>query len=211
MTESSLIRVLVVEDHLVARRGIMTIVNTEPDMTVVAEAVDGRHAVEQHRMYRPDVTLMDLRLIGPMDGVAAITTIRSESPTARIIALTTYNGDGDIRRALDAGVQGYLTKNVLEDELLGAIRAVHAGRRCVSSVAAVRLAECLPGNQLSERECEVLTLAARGFSNKRIGESLHIAETTVKSHVKSILEKLGADDRTQAVAEALRRGLIRSD
>lgn len=202
------IRVLIVEDHLVARLGISTVVSTEPDMVVVAEATNGEQAVELHHRHKPDITLMDIRLSGALDGVGASRAILAERPTARIIALTTYAGDGDIRRALEAGVRGYLTKEALKDELLTAIRAVHAGRRYLASPVAVQLAEHMSDDALTTREQDVLTMVARGFSNKRVADALDISEHTVKAHLKNILGKLHADDRTQAATEALRRGLI---
>jgi two-component system NarL family response regulator len=204
---SDKIRILVAEDHLVARVGVSTIVNMQPDMTVVAEASNGQQAVELFRMHRPDVTLLDLRMPG-MGGVEAATAIRAEFPAARMIALTTYGGDEDIRRALAAGVLAYLTKDVLHDELLKAIRAVHEGQAYLPAAVAAALAAQLPRPDLSAREVQVLELIVRGLANKQIAYTLNIAEHTVKNHVKNILSKLGAQDRTQAATAAIQRGII---
>jgi two-component system NarL family response regulator len=201
------IRILVAEDHLVARVGVSTIVNMQPDMTVVAEASNGQQAVELFRKHRPDVTLLDLRMPG-MGGVEAATAIRAEFPSARMIALTTYGGDEDIRRALSAGVLAYLTKDVLHDELLKAIRAVYEGRTYLPAAVAAALAAQLPRPDLSAREVQVLELIVRGLANKQIAYTLNIAEHTVKNHVKNILSKLGAQDRTQAATAAIQRGII---
>lgn len=205
MTEK--IRILVAEDHLVARVGVTTIVNMQPGMTVVAEAANGQQAVEMYRAHKPDVALLDLRM-PVMGGVAAAQAIRAEFPGARMIALTTYGGDEDIRRALAAGVQAYLTKDVLHDELLKAIHAVHAGQTYLPSAVAAALAAQLPRPDLSAREVQVLELIVRGLANKQIAYSLSIAEHTVKNHVKNILSKLGVQDRTQAATAAIQRGII---
>ncbi|MGA2721962.1 MAG: response regulator transcription factor [Bryobacteraceae bacterium] len=204
---SDKIRILVAEDHLVARVGVSTIVNMQPDMTVVAEASNGQQAVELFRKHRPDVTLLDLRMPG-MGGVEAATAIRAEFPAARMIALTTYGGDEDIRRALAAGVLAYLTKDVLHDELLKAIRAVNEGLTYLPAGVAAALAAQLPRPDLSAREVQVLELIVRGLANKQIAYTLNIAEHTVKNHVKNILSKLGAQDRTQAATAAIQRGII---
>jgi len=204
---SDKIRILVAEDHLVARVGVTTIVNMQPDMTVVAEASNGQQAVELYRKHLPDVTLLDLRM-PVMTGVQAATAIRAEYPHARMIALTTYGGDEDIRRALAAGVQAYLTKDVLHDELLKAIRAVHAGQTYLPAAVAAALAAQMPRPDLSAREVQVLELIVRGLANKQIAYSLSIAEHTVKNHVKNILSKLGVQDRTQAATAAIQRGII---
>jgi two-component system NarL family response regulator len=204
---SERIRILVAEDHLVARVGVSTIVNMQPDMTVVAEASNGQQAVELFRKHRPDVTLLDLRM-PVMGGVEAAKAIRAEFPNARIVALTTYGGDEDIRRALAAGVLAYLTKDVLHDELLKAIRAVHEGQTYLPAAVAAALAAQLPRPDLSAREIQVLELIVRGLANKQIAYTLNIAEHTVKNHVKSILSKLGAQDRTQAATAAIQRGII---
>jgi DNA-binding NarL/FixJ family response regulator len=201
------IRILVAEDHLVARVGVTTIVNMQPDMTVVAEAANGQQAVEMYRQHQPDVALLDLRMPG-MGGVEAATAIRAEFPNARMIALTTYGGDEDIRRALNAGVQAYLTKDVLHDELLKAIRAVHAGQSYLPAAVAAALAAQMPRPDLSAREVQVLELIVRGLANKQIAYSLNIAEHTVKNHVKNILSKLAVQDRTQAATAAIQRGII---
>jgi two-component system NarL family response regulator len=201
------IRILVAEDHLVARVGVSTIVNMQPDMTVVAEASNGHQAVELFRKHRPDVTLLDMRMPG-MGGVEAATAIRAEFPNARMIALTTYGGDEDIRRALAAGVLAYLTKDVLHDELLKAIRAVNEGHTYLPAAVAASLAAQLPRPDLSAREVQVLGLIVQGLPNKQIAYTLNIAEHTVKNHVKNILSKLGVQDRTQAATAAIQRGII---
>ncbi len=201
------IRILVAEDHLVARVGVTTIVNMQDDMTVVAEAANGQQAVEMFRVHMPDVTLLDLRMPG-MGGVEAAIVIRSEFPGAKMIALTTYGGDEDIRRALAAGVQAYLTKDVLHDELLKAIRAVNGGQTYLPAAVAASLAAQLPRPDLSAREVQVLALIVRGLANKQIAFTLGIAEHTVKNHVKNILSKLGVQDRTQAATAAIQRGII---
>jgi two-component system NarL family response regulator len=204
---SEKIRILVAEDHLVARVGVSTIVNMQPDMTVVAEASNGQQAVELFRKHRPDVTLLDMRMPG-MGGVEAAIAIRAEFPAARMIALTTYGGDEDIRRALAAGVLAYLTKDVLHDELLKAIRAVNEGHTYLPAAVAAALAAQLPRPDLSAREVQVLELIVRGLANKQIAYTLKIAEHTVKNHVKNILSKLGVQDRTQAATAAIQRGII---
>ncbi len=201
------IRILVAEDHLVARVGVSTIVNMQPDMSVVAEASNGQQAVELYRKHQPDVALLDMRM-PIMSGVDAAVAIRSEFPNARMIALTTYGGDEDIRRALAAGVQAYLTKDVLHDELLKAIRAVHAGQTYLPAGVAAALAAQMPRPDLSAREVQVLELIVRGLANKQIAYSLNIAEHTVKNHVKNILSKLGVQDRTQAATAAIQRGIV---
>ena len=201
------IRILVAEDHLVARVGVSTIVNMQPDMTIVAEASNGQQAVELFKKHLPDVTLLDLRMPG-MGGVEAAQAIRADHPGARMIALTTYGGDEDIRRALNAGVQAYLTKDVLHDELLKAIRAVHAGQTYLPAGVAAALAAQMPRPDLSAREVQVLELIVRGLANKQIAYALSIAEHTVKNHVKNILSKLGVQDRTQAATAAIQRGII---
>jgi len=201
------IRILVAEDHLVARVGVSTIVNMQPDMTIVAEASNGQQAVELFKKHLPDVTLLDLRMPG-MGGVEAAQAIRADHPGARMIALTTYGGDEDIRRTLAAGVQAYLTKDVLHDELIKAIRAVHAGQTYLPAGVAAALAAQMPRPDLSAREVQVLELIVRGLANKQIAYALSIAEHTVKNHVKNILSKLGVQDRTQAATAAIQRGII---
>lgn len=204
---SNPIRILVAEDHLVARVGVSTIVSMQPDMTVVAEAANGQQAVELFRKHTPDVALLDMRM-PIMSGVEAAQAIRTEFPNARMIALTTYGGDEDIRRALAAGVQAYLTKDVLHDELIKAIRAVHAGQTYLPAGVAAALAAQMPRPDLSAREVQVLELIVRGLANKQIAYSLNIAEHTVKNHVKNILSKLGVQDRTQAATAAIQRGIV---
>jgi len=204
---SEKIRILVAEDHLVARVGVTTIVNMQDDMTVVAEASNGQQAIDMFRQYQPDVALLDMRM-PQMSGVEAAQKIRSEFPGARMVALTTYGGDEDIRRALAAGVQAYLTKDVLHDELLKAIRAVYGGQTYLPASVASSLAAQMPRPDLSAREVQVLGLIVQGLANKQIAFSLNIAEHTVKNHVKNILSKLGVQDRTQAATAAIQRGII---
>jgi DNA-binding NarL/FixJ family response regulator len=201
------IRVMVVDDQAVVRQGIVALINTVADMTVVAEAKDGQEAVELFRTHRPDVTLMDLRMPS-VGGVEAITRIRREFANARVIVLTTFDGDEDIYRSLQAGAQGYLLKDMFFDELEEAVRKVHAGARRIPTVVAERLAERMSGSDLTGRELEVLEQIVRGKSNKEIGTLLHISEATVKSHINNILSKLGVSDRTQAATTALQRGLV---
>jgi DNA-binding NarL/FixJ family response regulator len=201
------LRLLVVDDHNIVRSGLTALINSEADMAVVAEATNGQQAIELFREHHPDVTLMDLRLPG-VGGVEAITTIRKEFPTARIIVLTTYDGDEDIYRALQAGASGYLLKGMFADELIEAIRAVHSGFRRIPPEVAQRLADRMGGPELTAREIEVLNLILKGNSNKEIGAALFISEATVKTHVNNILGKLGASDRTHAATMALQRGII---
>jgi len=191
----------------VARVGVTTIINMQPDMSVVAEASNGQQAVELYRQHLPDVVLLDMRM-PVMTGVEAAIAIRKEFPHAHMIALTTYGGDEDIRRALAAGVQAYLTKDVLHDELIKAIRAVHSGLTYLPSAVAAALAAQMPRPDLSARELQVLELIVQGLANKQIAYSLSIAEHTVKNHVKNILSKLGVQDRTQAATAAIQRGII---
>ena len=201
------IRILVAEDHLVARVGVSTIVNLQPDMTVVAEAANGQQAIELYRAHLPDVTLLDLRM-PILSGIEAAAAIHRDYPRARLIALTTYGGDEDIRRALQAGVQAYLMKDILHDELLKAIRAVHDGQTYLPASVAAALAAQLPRPDLSARELQVLELIVAGLANKQIAYTLNIAEYTVKNHVKNILDKLAVQDRTQAATVAIQRGII---
>lgn len=208
MTEP--IRILIVEDHHVVRQGLVALVGTVPDMLVIAEASDGQQAVELFRKHRPDVTIMDLRL-PVLSGVDAITAIRGITPTAHIIVLTTFDGDEDIYRALRAGARGYLLKGMFGEELMDAVRAVHAGGTRIPAPIAKRLAERMPGPGLTGRELTVLKLIAGGKSNKDIGKQLAISEATVKSHVNNILSKLAVEDRTQATTTALQRGIIHLD
>ncbi len=201
------IRIVIAEDHLIARVGVKTIINTQPDMSVVGEAANGMQALELYRKHRPDVTLMDVRM-PILSGVEAIIAIRAEFADARIIALSTYGGDEDIRRALQAGARAYLTKDVLHDEMLRAIHAVHAGGKYLpASVSAALESSTLPAG-LSAREMDVLSLIVKGRGNKQIAYQLGIAEHTVKNHVKNILSKLSVDDRTQAATAAIQRGII---
>jgi len=198
---------MVVDDQAVVRQGFVALINTVADMEVVAEGINGKEAVELYRQHKPDVTLIDLRM-PIMGGVEAITTIRRESPDARLIVLTTFDGDEDIYRSLQAGAKGYLLKDMFFEELETAIRAVHAGSRRIPAAIAERLAERMAGSDLTARELEVLELIVRGQSNKEIGATLKISEATVKSHINSVLSKLGVTDRTQAATTALQRGLV---
>jgi DNA-binding NarL/FixJ family response regulator len=200
--------VLCVDDHSLVRKGIASILNNEPDIQLVAEAANGREAVERFRQHHPDVTLMDLRM-PEMDGIAAARQILEEFPDAKVIALTSYDGDQEIFRALEAGVKGYLLKEMVHTEVLRAIRVVQSGKRLMPPEVAERLTEYFPQSTLSPREVEVLTLVARGLSNKEIAQQLGTASGTIKIHVQNILGKLGASDRTHAVTIALRRGIIR--
>lgn len=203
----SMIRILAVDDHPLLRKGIAALVNTEPDMKLVAEAANGEEAVESFRLYRPDVTLMDLQLPG-VNGIEAIDRILGEFPDARIIVLTTYTGDAQVLRALRAGARAYILKGHVHRELLETIRTVHAGRKRIPSDIAVELAEHTTEDELSSREIEVLRLIAAGNSNKQIADQLYIEESTVKSHVTNILSKLSANDRAHAVTIGLKRGII---
>lgn len=202
-----MIRVLCIDDHPLVRKGIASILENEPDIDLVAEGDHGEQALELYRHYTPDVTLMDLRM-PRMDGIEAVQQIRQEYPDARIIALTSYDGDQDIYRALEAGVRGYLLKETVHTEIVSAIRTVHAGRKLVSQDAAQRLAEYFPQAALTPREVQVLECVARGMSNKDIAQELGTADGTIKMHVQNILAKLNASDRTHAVTTALKRGII---
>jgi len=201
------ITVLTVDDHPLIRDGLAAVIGGQPDLRLVAEVSDGAAAIAAYRTHRPDIVLMDLRMPGG-DGLTAIRQIRSEFPLARIIALSSYDGDEDIHRALAAGASGYLLKDTVRTELLNAIRTVHRGYRGVSSAAASRLAEHVPRLELTPRELEVLELLAKGRSNPQIADLLGRAESTMKVHVRSILRKLGTDDRTEAVTIAIRRGIL---
>ena len=205
--EPKSIRILTVDDHPLLREGIAALVASQPDMQVVGEASNGAEAVEMFRKHRPDITLMDL-VMPKMKGVDAIIAIRAEFPEARIVVLTTYRGDVQVLRALKAGARGYLLKGLLRKELLETIRAVHEGRKCIPPEIAAQLADHAGEEALSEREIEVLRLIAGGNSNKQIADQLSITEETVKGHVKSILAKLYANDRTHAVTIGLKRGII---
>ena len=206
-TGPNLIRILTVDDHPMLREGIAALVASQPDMKLVAEASTGREALEQFRKHRPDLTLMDLQM-PDMDGIEAMVAICSEFPDARIIVLTTYRGDIQVLRALKAGARAYLLKGLLRKELLETIRAVHAGQKRISPDVAVELADHALDDALTSREIDVVRLIAGGHANKLIADQLGITEDTVKGHVKSILSKLGASDRTHAVAIALKRGII---
>jgi DNA-binding NarL/FixJ family response regulator len=204
------IRILCVDDHPVLREGIAAILASEADMALVAEAGNGREAIEQFRTHRPDVTLMDLQM-PVMSGGEAILAIRKEFPDARIIVLTTYSGDVQADRAFRAGAYGYLLKNMLRKELVETIRTVHSGRRRIPPEIAVEMAEHHADDALTEREIDVLRQVASGNANKIIADHLEISEETVKAHMRKILSKLGANDRTHAVAIAVKRGIIDLD
>lgn len=204
---SEQIRVLSVDDHPLLREGISALVNNQPDMTVVAEASTGAEAIKVFRQHLPDVTLLDLRL-PDMSGIDILIALRTEFPEARIIILTTFEGDVEINRALQAGARGYLLKNMPPSELLDVIRQVHAGKKRIPAAIASQLAEHMSDESLTEREVEVLREVAGGNKNREIAKKLFISEETVKVHIKHIMEKLGATDRTQAVAIGVRRGII---
>ena len=206
-TAPKLIRILAVDDHALLRKGIAALVNAEPDMKLIAEASNGRDALESFRLHRPDVTLMDIQMPG-FNGIEAIDYILSEFPDAHIIVLTTYTGDVQVLRALKAGARGYVLKGHVHRELLETIRAVHAGQKGIPPDIAAELAEHAGDDELTIREIDVLRLIAGGNSNKLIADQLSIGEATVKSHVTNILSKLGANDRSHAVTIALKRGII---
>ena len=207
---SDTIRILIVEDHHIVRKGFVALLRMVSGFEIVAEASDGAQAVALFREHQPDVTLMDLRL-PVMGGVDAIRAIRKEFPEARIIVLTTFDGDEDIYRALQAGARGYLLKGMDADDLTGAIRTVHGGKTCIPAEVAGRLAERFSGSALTERETDVLRLIVGGNSNKEIGKKLFISEATVKTHINNLLSKLGVSDRTQAATTALQRGIVHLD
>jgi DNA-binding NarL/FixJ family response regulator len=207
MNEQPCIRVFSVDDHPLLREGIAAIINNQQDMQVIGQAANGHDAVEGFKKHRPDVTLMDLRL-PDMSGIDAMTAIRAEFPGARIILLTTFEGDVEIKRALEAGARGYLLKSMPPKELVEVIRQVHAGKKRIPSQLAAQLAEHMSDEALTTREIEVLGQIAGGNRNRDIAERLFISEETVKVHIKHIMEKLGASDRTQAVAIGIRRGII---
>jgi two-component system, NarL family, response regulator len=207
MTGSSPIGILTVDDHPVVREGIAGLVGVQPDMTVVAEATNGRDAIQQFRAHRPDVTLMDIQM-PEMNGLEALIAIRTEFPDAKVIVLTTYEGDVHILRALKAGAQGYLLKNTLHSELLQTIRAVHGGKRGLSSEVSFQVAQHMSDETLTPAEISVLRLIAAGNANKQIADRLGVTEDTVKGRVKSILAKLDASDRTHAAIIGVKRGII---
>jgi len=207
MVQAKPIRILSVEDHPVFRQGLAAIVSAEHDMLLVGQASNAVDAVAEFRRHRPDITLMDVRLPGT-DGTDALIAIRGEFPQARIIMLTTSDGDGDIQRAMRAGASGYILKSMHMDELLSVIRSVHAGRRHISPEVAARLAEHLGDDDLTARELDVLRLIRDGHRNKQIADQLAISENTVNFHIKNLVDKLQANDRTHAVTIALRRGLL---
>jgi DNA-binding NarL/FixJ family response regulator len=207
MSDPARIRILSVDDHPLLREGIATIINNQPDMLLVAAASTGKEAIQKFREFQPDVTLMDLRL-PDLSGIEALIAIRTEFAEARIIMLTTFEGDVEIQRALEAGARGYMLKSMPPRELVEVIRQVHAGKKRVPAEVAAHLAEHLSDEALTAREIDVLRHIAGGNRNRDIAERLFISEETVKVHVKHIMEKLGASDRTQAIAIAVRRGII---
>jgi two-component system, NarL family, response regulator len=207
MSQSTSIRVLIADDHSIVRQGLATIIDRDPEMTVIAQAEDGQQAIALFREHHPNVTLMDLRM-PQMGGVEAITEICAEFKQARIMVLTTYDGDEDIYRGLQAGAQGYLLKDAKPNELLNAIRTIHSGQKYVPPEVGAKLVQRMSNPVLSERELDVLRLMAQGMSNLDIGAALSVGESTVKSHVNRILSKLGVSDRTQAVIVAIKRGIV---
>ena len=207
MSDVKTIRVLSADDHPLLREGIATLINSQPDMKLIAEAANGREAIQQFDQHRPDVTLMDLRL-PDISGIDVVIAIRSQHPDARIIMLTTFEGDVEIQRALEAGARGYLLKSMPPKDMLEAIRQVHAGKKRIPAEIASQLAEHMGDEALTEREIEVLRAIAEGNRNRDIANQLFISEETVKVHIKHIMEKLNASDRTQAVAIGVRRGII---
>ena len=209
-TREGRIRVMIADDHPVVRTGLVAVLAQQPDVDLVGEAENGQRAVSLYREQRPDVGLMDLRM-PLMDGVEAIRTITGEFPSARILALTTYEGDADIRRALEAGARGYLLKDMLLTEVINAVRAVHRGERVIPLPVAARLAEFPERSDLTEREVEILQLVARGLSNKEVARAIGRTDETVKIHLKNMFTKLDVADRTEAVTVGITRGLIHLD
>ena len=207
MTTQAQIRVLSVDDHPLLREGLAAIINNQPDMLLVAQASNAQEAMQEYRKHRPDVTLMDLRL-PDKSGIDAMIAVRAEFPEARVIMLTTFEGDVEIQRALEAGARGYMLKSMPPKELVEVIRQVHAGKKRIPAQLAAQLAEHLSDEDLTAREIEVLNQIAGGNRNRDIAEKLFITEETVKVHIKHIMDKLGANDRTQAVAIGVRRGII---
>jgi DNA-binding NarL/FixJ family response regulator len=207
MAAAGPIRILCVEDHPVFREGLRAMVAGEPDMVLIANAGNAVQAIAEFRSHRPDVTLMDLRLPGA-NGVDVLIAIRGEFPQARVIMLTTSDGDADIQRAMRAGASAYILKSMPMEELLGVIRSVHAGRKHIPPEVAARLAEYMGDDDLTARELEVLRLIREGYRNKQIADQLTISENTVNFHIKNLMEKLRANDRTHAVTIALRRGFL---
>jgi len=201
------IRIMAVDDHPLIRSGLRAVIASEPDMEMVGEAANGEEAIDRYREERPDVVLMDLRM-PVMDGLAATLAILREFPDAKIVALTTYEGDEDIHRALSAGARGYLLKDMMRSQLLQVIRTVQKGQRAIPAAIAARLAEYTPRIELTPRELEVLQLMAKGFSNPEIASTLGRTESTMKVHVSNILQKLQATDRTEAVTVAIQRGIL---
>jgi len=207
MKDSIRIRVLCVDDHPLLQEGIATVINAQPDMLVAAQAFDGRDAIKCFRQHRPDVTLMDLRL-PDMSGIDAMIAIRTEFPNARITVLTTFEADAEIQRALKAGAYSYMLKSMPPLDIIDTIRQVHAGKKRIPGEVAAHLVEHLSEETLTERELEVLQLVMLGNRNRDIANRLFISQETVKAHIKNILEKLGASDRTEAITVAVRRGII---
>lgn len=206
-SQSASIRVLIVDDHSIVRQGLAIIINRDPEMTVIVQAENGQQAIDLFREHQPDVTLMDLRM-PHVGGVEAISKICAQFKSARIVVLTTYDGDEDIHRGLQAGAQGYLLKDAKPNELLNAIRTVHCGQQYISPEVGAKLVQRMTNPELSERELEVLRLVAQGKSNLDIATALSISESTVKSHLNRILSKLEVNDRTQAVIIAVKRGIV---